>query len=183
MNFEKSILWTGGWDSTYRIVQLSHMDVNVQPIYVVDQDRASVKYELSAMKKILNLLKNSVDTKAHFKSLVVINRDDIPSDNEISNAYMHIKESVKIGSQYEWLACLALQYLGIEMGIEKPSGEYNGCVAAIEKLGKFKKVDDSFVVDQSASSLDCNKLFGNFSFPIVDITETEMVDNIRRWGG
>ena len=39
------LLWTGGWDSTYRLVELSRMDVTVQPIYGCDGKRDSMEIE------------------------------------------------------------------------------------------------------------------------------------------
>lgn len=41
-----SILWTGGWDSTYRVVELSRQKVTIQPIYILDPKRESANYEL-----------------------------------------------------------------------------------------------------------------------------------------
>ena len=51
------ILWTGGWDSTYRIIELSRRPVNIQPIYVYGDGRISENYERTAMQKILSELK------------------------------------------------------------------------------------------------------------------------------
>ena len=66
------------------------------------------------------------------------------------------------------------------MGIEKPFGEYSGCITAIEKFGKFTKgKDDILIVDKKNSSKELNTLFGNFKFPIASITEKEMVNNIK----
>ena len=180
MNTEyKYIFWTGGWDSTYRIVQLSRRDITVQPIYVIDPSRGSIEYELKAMEEITHKLYNHQETKAKILPVMQINLSDIPRNEDVSSAYVKVKESVRIGSQYEWLGRLALQYPGIEIGIEKPSGEFNGCITAIEMFGKFKKEDDTLVVDKEASSQDINTLFGNLTFPIADITETEMLEKIR----
>ena len=184
MNTEyKYIFWTGGWDSTYRIVQLSRRDITVQPIYVIDPSRGSIEYEQKAMEEITHKLYNHQETKAKILPVMQINLSDIPRNEDVSSAYVKVKESVRIGSQYEWLGRLALQYPGIEIGIEKPSGEFNGCITAIEMFGKFKKEDDTLVVDKEASSQDINTLFGNLTFPIADITETEMLEKIRGGGG
>ena len=177
-----NIFWTGGWDSTYRMIELSILEVNVQPIYVVDPERGSVKFELSAMEKILLALNERTETKASFLPILMIDLKDITQDEGVSKAYMHIRESVKLGSQYEWLGWLALQYPGVEIGIEKPYGEFSGCITAIEKFGKFKYDEDAMIVDQDASSDECNKLFGNMRFPIADKTEKEMIENIKNWG-
>lgn len=48
-----NILWTGGWDSSYRMVELSRRLVQVQPIYVYGEGRASEKYEIRAMNRII----------------------------------------------------------------------------------------------------------------------------------
>lgn len=133
-----NILWTGGWDSTYRIVQLSFLDIAIQPIYVIDPGRGSIDYELKSMNRIVLELQKRKGTHARFLPILAYNLSDIPKNDEVSIAYETIRESVKIGSQYEWLGWLALQYPGIEIGIEKPQGEFNGCVAAVEKYGKFK---------------------------------------------
>lgn len=183
MNTEyKYIFWTGGWDSTYRIVQLSRMDITVQPIYVIDPSRGSIEYEQKAMEEIIHELYNHQETRAKILPVIQINLSDIPRNEDVSFAYAKIKESVRIGSQYEWLGWLAFKYPGIEIGIEKPSGEFSGCITAIEIFGKFKKEDDMLVVDKEASSQDINTLFGNLTFPIADITETEMLENIRGGG-
>lgn len=47
------ILWTGGWDSTFRIVELSRKEVTICPLYVIDNDRKSKNFEIKAMNKII----------------------------------------------------------------------------------------------------------------------------------
>jgi hypothetical protein len=54
------ILWTGGWDSTYRIIELSRQPVAIQPIYVYGDGRVSEPFERRAMQKILTQLKNKI---------------------------------------------------------------------------------------------------------------------------
>lgn len=174
------ILWTGGWDSTYRIVELSMKEVIICPIYVLDEGRKSSDIEISTMNKIIELLKNEEKTKAKFEEIKIIIKSDIPENKEITEAYQKICETVKLGTQYEWLARYALNNPGIELGIEKPFGEYSGCITAIEKFGKFTKdKDDILIVDKKNSSKELNTLFGNFKFPIASITEKEMVNNIK----
>ena len=176
-----NILWTGGWDSTYRVVQLSMRDIEIQPIYVEDVGRKSVPYELQAMKDIVSLLEAKAETNAEFLPLKKNKITDIPADQDISQAYLRIKKQVNIGTQYEYLARLAKTYPGIEIGIEKPNGEYSGCVAAIEKNGCLIRENDISRVDKANSNTDCNLVFGNFTFPIIDINEIEMVERIKKW--
>ena len=51
------VLWTGGWDSTFRIVELSRSFCSIQPIYVIDPERQSIGYELAAMDAIVDSLR------------------------------------------------------------------------------------------------------------------------------
>lgn len=115
-------------------------------------------------------------------SIKYIRLEEIPKDENITVAYDRLCKSVKLGSQYEWLARLTKIYPGLEIGIEKPSGEYSGCVDAIETFGKMKEDSGVRVIDPDRSSEDCNLLFGGFRFPIIDVTEMEMVNNIKQWG-
>lgn len=49
-----TLLWSGGWDGTFRFLELmQHEDIEIQPIYVIDPGRESTPYEKKAMKKII----------------------------------------------------------------------------------------------------------------------------------
>lgn len=53
-----TILWTGGWDSTFRLLCLAeNEDISIQPVYVIDENRKSKEYELDAMNKILTMIR------------------------------------------------------------------------------------------------------------------------------
>lgn len=41
MKNKVNILWTGGWDSTYRMIELSRKELDVNPIYIymIQQDQ------------------------------------------------------------------------------------------------------------------------------------------------
>ena len=176
-----NILWTGGWDSTFRIVELSLKEVTVQPIYCVTKRHNSDK-EINAMKDILLELRKRPQTKATIKDVELVDINSIPSNQEITSAYGRISRKVKLGSQYEWLSRLSTLYPMIEIGIEKPSGEYSGIVTAVKGDGDFIYDGDTYIVDKSISSDDINLVFGRMSFPIVDRTENEMLDNIKSIG-
>lgn len=177
-----NVLWTGGWDSTYRMVELSRMDAEVQPIYIKDHTRPSLEIEMETVDRLYKELKNDSRTKAIIHEVKYIEDYDIEDNEEIRFAYENIRKSVRIGSQYDYIARLALTYPGIEVGIEKPNGEFNGCSAAIEKYGELVQHNGVYVIDKTNSSSDCNTLFGNMAFPIINTTELEMVKNIQTWG-
>ena len=48
-----TLLYSGGWDGTFRLLQLAQYDIEIQPVYVIDKDRGSTEYECRAMKTII----------------------------------------------------------------------------------------------------------------------------------
>ena len=79
-----NILWTGGWDSTFRLCQLSRMDgVEVQPVYFCVQgysDRTNWKKEIEAQNTLLPLLRQKEETKAHILDPVRLTDKDLPQN-------------------------------------------------------------------------------------------------------
>lgn len=104
---EVEIFWTGGYDSTFRVVQLSRMDIIIRPYYLSD-NRIAESYEISAIKEATRLIRNHPDTKAELLDLVYIPISDRPeSDEEIKAAYDRIFSKNWLGNQYVWLADFA----------------------------------------------------------------------------
>ena len=177
-----NILWTGGWDSTFRMVELSRMSVTVQAVYVIDSNRKSVNNELKAMNEILTLLKEREETKANFLPIKKINLENIPMNHEITQAYKTIHEKTKLGSQHEWLARLATEYPGIELGTEAGSTESSHILKAIALFGVLHNNEGKMVLDKEKSSREGMLVLGNVSFPIIDKTEQDMKRLIGQWG-
>ena len=177
------ILWTGGWDSTYRIVELSRMDLSILPIYCCDPDRESTPEEKKVMLKILQALSIDPRTKAHFYPIQYIDVSAIPENKEITEAHAVLAADTGLGRQYEWLARLAHKYPGLEIGTDRRAQALpTGCRATIMKHGGFILEDGVPVINRGAASEECKLVLGNFRFPLADITEQEMLENIRAWG-
>lgn len=168
------IFWTGGFDSTFRVVQLSRMDITVQPYYLSDK-RIAESYELNAIKKITELINNHPDTKAEMLPTVYVNVEDRPeSQPHISEAYKRIFEKNWLGNQYVWLADFAVQHPGVELSIEKGTNP----VRLIENNGGFEKhssetIGDYYTVSEKAQE-DYRTLFGNFGLPLLDYSKLDM---------
>lgn len=171
---EIEIFWTGGYDSTFRVVQLSRMDIIIRPYYLSD-NRIAESYEISAIKEATRLIRNHPDTKAELLDLVYIPISDRPeSDEEIKAAYDRIFSKNWLGNQYVWLADFAKQHKGIELSIEKGTNP----VRLIEKNGGFKKINidgvgETYIVDENTHP-DYYSLFGNFSVPLLEISKLDM---------
>ena len=176
------ILWTGGWDSTYRIVELSRMDVQVQPIYILDEDRTSHDRELQCMERIVAMLKIRPETRAEFTPILIVKKSDIPANLEITKAYDIIHEKTHLGTQHEWLARYAFTNPGLEIGTEAGTPETSHIIDALQNFACLVERDGTFILDPGTSSREGMLVLGNFEFPIVDKYETQMLQNIRDWG-
>lgn len=130
------IFWTGGYDSTFRICQLSRKNVIIQPYYLSDK-RKSETNELNAIKTITNKLKNNKNTKAIIKDIIYVSMNERVSNERVTNAFNNLLKQDFMGSQYEWLGTFALNHIGIEMSIHKD----DKAIELISKHGKLKKIE------------------------------------------
>lgn len=187
-----NILWTGGWDSTFRLLQLVIiMRRRVQPYYIIDSNRKSIGYEVRAMQHIKKLL---LERYPEVKSLLLatkyFEKEDIHQYEEISDAYAKVREKIHIGSQYEFLARFAkqnkLNYL--ELSLEKARGQLDDTrVLFADMLEKILvRIDDSgsvnFVMNDIFSSHNIYHIFRYFSFPLRELDKVEMEDIARKEG-
>lgn len=138
------ILWTGGLESTYRVVELSRTDCVIQPHYIIYKyrgKRKSKEFELRAIRKITEILKIDPRTKATIQPPIVF---DFNNHHEIEE-YSDIKQAAIIldtmkgckSKQYVMFACYARhENLKLEMGVRFSS---HG--------GIGKAIDTSFLID------------------------------------
>lgn len=177
------ILWTGGWDSTFRVVELSREDnIVIQPIYIIDPNRKSVEYEKRSMDNIVSALKRKPGTKAEFMPTVMYRLEEIPRDDNISKAFHTIHAITNLGNQHEWLAWLGKLHPNMEMCTEAGIAETSHIIDAIERFCTLDIKDNIGHVNHEKSTEEGNLVLGWFTFPIITRTEVEMFQTIRDWG-
>ena len=181
-NQTATILWTGGWDSTYRIIELSRKNITIVPIYIIGDNRTSEQYEKQAIERITSLLRQHPATKAVIKPVHYVEKKEIPTNEAISEAYKRIEKTTHLGKQHDWLARYAFYHPGLEIGTEAGEPETSHIIDAIQQYGVIKKERDTYVLDKEKSSDDGLLVLGNFEFPIIDKYETDMLRNINNWG-
>lgn len=183
MDKKVQVLWTGGWDSTFRVVELSRMEgVTIEPVYVIDPNRKSVPFELRAMDKIINCLRGKKETKAQILDVKKIRLQSIPRDEEISKAYRIIHNKTHLGSQHEWLAWLGKRMPGMEMGTEAGIPATSHIIDAIETFCKLEVKDGIGYIDPDTSTVEGKLVLGWFRYPIITRYETDMAQQIKEWG-
>lgn len=103
-----NVFWTGGLDSTYRICELSRMEVEIQPYYLKMPNRPSTNEELKAIDVISKNIYARTDTKAILNPIIVIDTKDLVIEKEQWMSYNWIKEHNVV----EWgLKRFPIQYL------------------------------------------------------------------------
>ena len=168
-----SIFWTGGYDSTFRICQLSRKNVIITPYYLSD-NRISEPMELEAIDVIRNKLVNDPKTIATLNPLQYVSKDSRKSNSNVTNAFNKLLKQDFMGSQYEWLGVFALEHPGIELSIHKD----DKAITLIHKHGALILQEDEYgayyVIDKSKSSQELITLFDNQHFPLADYTKLQM---------
>src|SRR5215213_431576 len=102
------LLWTGGWDSTYRLLSLLLVEQRaVQPLYVIDSERASTLHEIRAMEAIRAGVSGRLPASAALLATEVHVRTDFMPSAQLEAMYASLGRRVRIGSQYLWLAAVA----------------------------------------------------------------------------
>jgi hypothetical protein len=181
-----NILWTGGYDSSFRMIELSRNTLTIQPFYLCDHTRHSEPYELAAIAAITADIEMHPETKCTILPLLKIEVSDIEPDKEISVAYRRLHELTLIGPQYEWLARFAKINHGLELCLEKgESTKARNCILQNGYLKNFTDKNFSYcIIDEEKSSADLIKVFGSFHFPLplFEITKSEMHVDYKNMG-
>ena len=178
-----NLLWTGGWDSTYALIEKSRQPLTVRPIYICDNRRKSQQLEIKAMKNILLALMKKKESQAVLLPIEFVNKDEIPQNPKITQSYNTIFAETSLGAQQEWIARLAFKYGNLEIGTEAGNIENSPSRRAINKYCALVKSPFGYFEIDKEKSTDCgNDVFGNLRFPIIDKTEMDMKENIQRWG-
>lgn len=165
-----NVLWTGGLDSSYRIIELSRLDIDIQPYYIYDHTRGSIKHELKAIKMITDDVKKNKYTKARLLPLKIIYDIDIKEDAVITEAWERMNQKYALGSQYDYLARFSKQHgLKLEVGLEC-SNRSKATVAVCKEAQLLLKTIgvegyNVYYIDTEHGSKDIRLLFENMLFP------------------
>jgi hypothetical protein len=166
------LLWTGGWDSTFRLLQLLLLHrVPVVPHYLEDPTRASTPVELQTMARIGDRLREAYPhTRELLQPLRIAAVADVEEDAEIAMALREIRKRVFIGSQYAWLPafCKHNAITDMELGVhvdDKVQALLRPFAMEYEHPGGLRSVR----VDPRHHDCAESRLFRYFSFPLFHI--------------
>jgi 7-cyano-7-deazaguanine synthase in queuosine biosynthesis len=167
-----NLLWTGGWDSTFRLLQAALIEERtVQPHYVIDHKRRSVQCELAAMASIKQAIAAGFpDARVRILPTSFYERSEIPANVAVTASHRALLGGGFLGWQYDWLARLAAwrRIPRLELAIHRDDRAHGfiHALVAREPAGSFA------VAPQSTHP--AATLFRDFVFPILDMTKLEM---------
>jgi 7-cyano-7-deazaguanine synthase len=169
-----NILWTGGWDSTFRVIQLYRLGVIIQPIYIIDRSRISYSKELESIEKITKGLPIKFpNSKGQIRSLIIIDGKDIPADLYLKLIHKYLRKKVRLGTQYYWLARVAKKYPGIELSLHEED------LYRFFNKSQLLEINDvvtgvSWKINPEKVDFFRRQLFSNMTFPLIEISKPEM---------
>lgn len=175
-----NILWTGGWDSTFRVLDLVLLkEQEVQPFYILDRDRKSTPLELETMNKIKAMIAEvKPGAEKLIKNHILIELNEIPEDPGFTSKYNKLLSVSFLGSQYDWLGRYA-KNIGLD--------DLELCIHKDDKAEGFIKDDVRFVVDgndgyyelTSPPKNEALTIFEVYRFPLLSMTKVGMGEVAR----
>lgn len=169
------ILWTGGWDSTYRFLDLViNQNRVVEPYYIIDSNRPSFSKEIQTMVGIKKLIFNRMPgSQELIKPTIFTELNDVQPDSKISQKFKRLLARRYLGSQYDWLARFAAQAKINDLEL---------CIHADDKAHYFlqsnvhqTQVDglEFSILNKDLIDSDLG-IFKNFHFPLFDLTKLDI---------
>jgi hypothetical protein len=81
------LLWTAGFDSTYRLLELMQAGRTVQPYYVIDRDRRSYPIELQRIAELRRVIAARYPEPARLRPVAISLRDDLSIEPDLEEAW------------------------------------------------------------------------------------------------
>lgn len=183
------LLWTGGWDSTFRLLCLLLVHRrSVTPYYLLRGKRPSTPIEVDTMARIRDAL---ADHHPHTRELLqptfFCDVADLSPDATITDAYERMLRNTFLGRQYEWLArfCTQQGIAEIELCIhrdDKAHAVLEPFVVEREEAGGRTWRLDAARVSQAENAADLQVFFRHFAFPLFETTKLQMASQAQAQG-
>ncbi|MCB2206804.1 MAG: 7-cyano-7-deazaguanine synthase [Bacteroidetes bacterium] len=183
------LFWTGGWDSTFRFIQLLliHKMV-VQPYYIIDPERNSTLIEIKTMTDIKKaLIEKNPDLNHFILPTIFKELRQIEKNEQIAESYKRLALVESIGIQYEWLArfCNAEGIKNIEISNETAIFDEDNRTRKLlgDDLDRFETERGVYYkLNERVKDSDKYKIYGNFIFPVFDYTKLDMIEISKKEG-
>ncbi len=169
------VLWTGGWDSSYRVLALlAGHGGRIQPHYVRDPERLSLEIEVETIEAIRERANRRFGER--ILPLRMLERVDIRVPDHVQNWFLALNKRFRLGSQYNWLS---------EYSLRETRGQLELCIHVDDKAHKAISWAHDHRNDREAAALvDAvdGLLLSRFRFPILEMSKLDMQRAARQGG-
>jgi len=173
-NHHIKLLWTGGWDSTFRLLQIVLVEKSeVQPYYIMFNGRWSLKKEIKTMNKIKRMIySNYPFTKNLINETIFIREEEIEPDQTVTNNYHTLKNEKFIGTQNDTIVRFAKQFKleELEMGIAGIGNTFELIKPFLIKTGNIYKINKEIAPGP------VQDFYKYFNFPLLDYRKKDMAE-------
>lgn len=177
-----NLLWTSGWDSTYRLIDLISKGKIVQPYYIHFKMRKSSPMELKTMENIVAYIRTKDNSlKNNILPIKIIDAESIAKVKEIEDSYNRLLEIDYLGNQYIYISSFARNngINDLELSIHIDDRAYK----FIEDYVVLKEGNGESVYEIPESTQgDAAVIFKGLRFPLLHISKVEMEKKAREKG-
>ncbi|WP_372636590.1 hypothetical protein [Fodinibius sp.] len=174
------LLWTGGWDSTFRLLQIVLEEKKVvQPHYILFNDRWSKDKEIETMNQIKKMVFSDYPfTQNLINETIFIEEDEIGPDQAVSQLYEVLKREKYIGNQYDAIVRYAKQFQfdNLEIGTEGSGNTYAFVKPHVGQIDGKRKVDSEKAPEHIYN------FYKYFNFPLLNYSKQEMAESAGKKG-
>ena len=181
------LLWTGGWDSTFRLLQLLHdTDAHIQPHYLVDEKRASTPREIETMRSIRQSISDRSPAAAErlLPTRYGGGFDAITIEPHHRRQWEDLKRFGSVGYQYPNLASYAEQnnIRRLELSVQQHIEDGFSIVSHVKPLVEMRETAAGDVPVLSEQHYGPEAMLKYFAFPLMDHTKLDMKEEAKRNG-
>jgi hypothetical protein len=180
-----NLLWTGGWDSTYRLLELVLVHGReVQPHYLIDTNRASLGVELRAMRRIKSrLFEQHPEARKLLRPVCYREVGDIAPYPAFSEKVARLVKRVSTGTQWDWIGRFAQETRIADLEVCLVRADDQTC-RALSPLLPPEPPSDSEAVALSDRDPDdlVYQVFRFYRFPLIYTTKPEIRTLAERHG-
>lgn len=175
------LLWTGGWDSTYRLCELLfRTDVVVEPHYLVSK-RRSTEMELRQMAAMRRAIDDIAPAAAkRLKPLIVTEQEEVRVCPDRHVRFQRLRHRRPLGVQYEWLSEYASSMdHPLELAVHADDKAHDFLQGDVRPVTLPYGAVKELVARPSDPDLE---LFRPFRFPLFDLSKLGMGERAERLG-
>ena len=177
------VLWSGGFDSTFMVVNYLMQGYTVKPYYILF-DRDWHQREINTLKKLSDVISSCEIISGKLLPFTVVPKSSLKVVKKIENAWEKFKgEPYYAAKQYVYFSFFFFFHSGIAIGQERYYSEPGHTTRLMYEKGHMKFTKDGVGY---FNVKDCHPLvyalYGKSVYPVCLLTNRMMMDKFKEWG-